>query len=248
MTGGDSGKIKVFLSYAHQDEKFQKELDEHLGALKHENLIEAWWDHQILPGSNWSEEIAQHLEEADLILLLVSSAFLNSTYCYEKEMRRAIERHEAGTARVLPILLRSCHWKPAPFAKLQGLPRGMKAIASWPTRSKRDAVWAEIVAAIHRTAEDARRSALEKAPLEETTTRTSQMKGEAAPRLEDWTIVGSGDNRYLEGVVSGHPKLPDGNLITTSRLLWLSPDEKQARTRSRVYHLGSRRQTMQAIS
>jgi TIR domain len=81
--------IKVFLSYAHhKDEALQQELSEHLGALKHEKIIETWYDRQISPGDNWSEEIARQLDEADLILLLVSSAFLDSTYCYEKEIRQ----------------------------------------------------------------------------------------------------------------------------------------------------------------
>lgn len=143
--------IKVFLSYAHKDEALQKELSEHLGALKHEKIIDTWFDRQISPGDNWSEEIARQLEEADLILLLVSSAFLDSTYCYEKEMRRAIERHEAGAARVIPICLRPCHWDPAPFAKLQGLPENMRPVTSLP-QDERDAVWTEVAKGIHRAA------------------------------------------------------------------------------------------------
>jgi TIR domain len=152
--GKNDGRVKVFLSYAHKDQSLRNELDEHLGALKGERLIEVWWDNQILPGSEWNREIASRLEEADLILLLVSSAFLNSTYCYENEMRRAVERHEASAARVIWIYLRPCHWKPAPFAKLQGLPEGMKPVTSWTTRAKRDAVWAEIAAGIHRVVEE----------------------------------------------------------------------------------------------
>ena len=104
--------IKVFLSYAHKDEPFQNELNEHLGALKREGIIETWSDRQISLGDNWNDEISQQLETADLILLLVSSAFVDSIYCYEKEMRRAIERHEAGKARVIPIIVRPCHWAP----------------------------------------------------------------------------------------------------------------------------------------
>jgi hypothetical protein len=239
MTGGDRSRIKVFLSYAHRDEEFQKELDEHLGALKRENLIDAWWDHRILPGSDWSEEIARHLEEAKLILLLVSSAFLNSTYCYEEEMRRAIERHEAGTARVVWIYLRPCHWKPAPFAKLQGLPTGMKPIASWTTRNRRDLAWAEVVDRIHLIIAALASETASDVSLPKDAIRPHERKAGIAPRLEEWTIVGSGDEHYLTGIVSGHPKLTDGDAIKTSRLLWISPDEKQARTRNRVYHLGS---------
>jgi hypothetical protein len=144
--------MKVFLSYAHADGELQKELNEHLGVLRHEKIIDAWYDGQIVPGNVWNEDIARHLTEADLILLLISSAFLNSIYCYENEMRRAIERHEAGTARVIPIILRPCHWKPAPFAKLQGLPEGMLPVTEW-SALRRDAVWAEVAKGIHLAAQ-----------------------------------------------------------------------------------------------
>ena len=67
-------------------------------------------------------EIDKNLEEAQIILLLVkSSSFLASDYCVDIELKRAIERHEEGTARVIPIILRPCDWHTAPFARLQAL-------------------------------------------------------------------------------------------------------------------------------
>ena len=39
-------------------------------------------------------------------------------------IRRAPQgRHQRGEARVIPIILRACDWKRAPFAKLQALPK-----------------------------------------------------------------------------------------------------------------------------
>jgi hypothetical protein len=143
--------IKVFLSYSHKDVALQKELDEHLGALRHEGIIDTWWDSQIPIGNIWSEDIARQLEAADLILLLVSSAFLASTYCYVKEMRRAVERYDAGEARVVPILLRPCLWELAPFAKIQGLPKGMVPVTTTPP-DRRDEIWTEVVKGIHQAA------------------------------------------------------------------------------------------------
>ncbi len=75
------------------------------------------------------------------MLLLVSASFLASNYCYEIEMKRAIARHEAGEARVIPVILRACDWKNAPFAKLQALPTDARAITSWPNR---DEAFAEV--------------------------------------------------------------------------------------------------------
>ena len=42
-----------------------------------------------------------------------------------------MKRHEAGEARVIPIILRSVDWEDAPFGKLQALPRDAKHVTKW---------------------------------------------------------------------------------------------------------------------
>src|SRR3546814_7751969 len=59
-----------------------------------------------------------------------------------------------------------------------------------------------------------------------------------APLLQFWCIVVEGRFPVLQGVVTGHPLLPDGHLIGTSPLLWVGPGETAARTVSRWYRLG----------
>jgi hypothetical protein len=89
------------------------------------------YDREIGAGREWEGQIDQNLESAHVILLLVSADFIDSDYCYSVEMKRAIERHEAGTARVVPIILRACDWTTALFGKLQALPTDGKPITSW---------------------------------------------------------------------------------------------------------------------
>jgi hypothetical protein len=47
-----------------------------------------------------------------------------------------MERHEAGTARVIPVILRSVDWHTAPFARLQALPQDGKPVTSWKNRDE----------------------------------------------------------------------------------------------------------------
>ncbi len=155
-------KVKVFLSYAHEDEELRDELEEHLGSLKYSGLIESWYDREIAAGTDWEQEIDRHLGDADIILLLVSPHFLNSRYCYQNEMKTAIKRHIKSEARVIPIALRPCHWKPAPFAKLQGLPKDMKPITRWEDR---DEAFALVAEGIHRAIEDLIEHRKEQSPL-----------------------------------------------------------------------------------
>ncbi|MER3435567.1 MAG: hypothetical protein C4288_19770, partial [Leptolyngbya sp. ERB_1_1] len=145
--------MKLFISYAHKDESLRQKLDTHLSVLKRQGVIDAWHDREIKPGTEWAKEIDKNLNTADLILLLVSSDFLASEYCYEREMTRAIELHDKKLARVIPIVLCSCDWEPAPFARLQGLPivtgGGIKPVNKWEDE---DEVWTQIVKSIRKVA------------------------------------------------------------------------------------------------
>src|SRR3989442_14799566 len=88
--------VKVFYCYAREDKTLRDELDRHLSPLRRSKLIITWYDGEIAPGSEWEQEINTRLEEANLILLLVSPTFIASDYCWGKEMRRALERQKAG--------------------------------------------------------------------------------------------------------------------------------------------------------
>jgi hypothetical protein len=142
--------VKLFYSYSHADEDLRKELVKHLTILKRQNVIEPWHDRDIEAGAEWSKEIEQHLNEAHIILLLISPDFIASDFCWDKEMERAMQRHDAGEAAVIPILLRSCDWKGAPFGKLQGLPKDMKAVKDW---ADRDQAFTNVAQGIRKVAE-----------------------------------------------------------------------------------------------
>ena len=128
--------IKIFYSYAHEDKILRDELEKHLGAMRRSGLITEWHDRDIQAGTEWEHEIDTHLNSAEIILLLVSSDFINSNYCFSVEMRRALERHKLREARVIPILLRSVDLEGTPIAPLQMLPSGRKPITLWQDRDE----------------------------------------------------------------------------------------------------------------
>ncbi len=127
---------EVFISYSHQDQTLREELDTHLANLKRQHIITSWYDGNIKPGEEVQPHIIEHLNTAQIILLLVSANFIASDFCYSTEMKQAIARHDANKARVIPILLRPTDWKGAPFAKLKMLPTDAKAITLWPTHDE----------------------------------------------------------------------------------------------------------------
>jgi TIR domain-containing protein/uncharacterized protein DUF4062 len=80
---------RLFYSYAREDAGLREELAKHLRVLERNRIIESWYDNMLPPGAEWSDKIAEELEKADIVVLLVSSDFLDSDYCYTVEMRNA---------------------------------------------------------------------------------------------------------------------------------------------------------------
>ncbi len=132
--GGSPQPIEVFVSYSHRDEVLHDELAKHLRPLEREGVIQRWHDRRLTAGTEFGDEIDVLLNRAGIILLLVSPDFIASEYCWSKEMKRAMERHEAGEARVVPVILRPVDWHNTPFGKLLALPKDGKAVTSWTDR------------------------------------------------------------------------------------------------------------------
>ena len=142
--------LRLFYSYSHQDETLRDCLEIRLKLLERHGLIQPWHDRRIFPGSDWQAALETNLEKADIILLLVSPDFLASDYCYGIETKRALERHRAGEAQVIPILLRPVNWAKTPISHLQALPTGLKPVTQWPDP---DDAWLNIEQGIERVIE-----------------------------------------------------------------------------------------------
>ena len=147
--GAVAGPPGLFYSYAHEDEDLRDELAKHLKLLERQGILSSWHDRAIEPGQDWNQEISEQLLAAKIILLLVSANFLASDYIWGHELRVAIERHQHGEARVIPVILRPCDWTTAPFAHLQALPRDARAITQWRNR---DEAFASIAEALRQLA------------------------------------------------------------------------------------------------
>lgn len=146
-----SNGTKVFYAYSHKDEDLREELGKHLAPLRQEDAIIDWYDRKISAGKEWEGEIDKHLNTARIILLLISSDFINSDYCYDVEMERALERHEAEEARAIPVILRPVDWERAPFGKLLALPTDGKPVTEWDNQ---DAAFTDIAKGIREVVEE----------------------------------------------------------------------------------------------
>jgi hypothetical protein len=146
--------IEVFFSYSHRDELLRDELAKHLSILKRQGVITDWHDRQISVGTEWQGAIDDHLNSAQIILLLISADFLASDYCYDIELRKALERYDRKEAHVIPIILRPVDWHDAPFGKLQALPKNAQPITIW---ANSDEAFLDVARGIRQTVEQLKR-------------------------------------------------------------------------------------------
>lgn len=136
---------KIFVSYSHTDEKYKDQLLKHLAPLKHQLGFDIWDDGKLIPGQSWNTEIKSKLNNADIILLLVSSDAIASDYITNHEISIALERHDRCETIVIPVILRPCNWQILKIAENQALPKNAKPISKW---SNRDDAYLNIVTGI----------------------------------------------------------------------------------------------------
>ncbi|WP_428428779.1 toll/interleukin-1 receptor domain-containing protein [Pararhizobium sp.] len=139
----------VFFSYSHADEALRDQLEKQLSILKRQGVIETWHDRRIGAGEEIDKAISENLMSADILLLLISPDFINSDYCYDREMTVAMERHERGDAVVIPVILRACQWHGAPFGKLNATPPDGRPITQ---ATDRDQAFLEVANAVQAAA------------------------------------------------------------------------------------------------
>lgn len=133
--------VRLYYSYSTADEELRQELEQHLALMRRRGLLTTWGHTDVSPGDQWADARKSHIDDADIVLLLVSASFMGSDACFNDEMQRALARHQSGSCRVVPVLLRPVDWHQAPFAKLRPLPRGGLPITSWGSH---DEAWQEV--------------------------------------------------------------------------------------------------------
>ncbi|ABE52803.1 TIR domain-containing protein [Methanococcoides burtonii] len=106
---GTTNKLNVFISYSHQDEHHINLFKTHISPLKTNDLIEEWYDREIVPGEDFQNQIDCNLDNADIICLFISAHFLASKSCMA-EKKKAMELKDNNGISVVPIILSPCGW------------------------------------------------------------------------------------------------------------------------------------------
>ncbi len=124
--------VPIFISCSPKDREHRRELENHLSVMRHLGKIKISNDQHIGPGEDYEERIRSELDTAKVIILLVSSDFLESEKCYKVQATYAMDRREQNAALVIPVILRMCDWQGAPFGRLNAIPKDGKHVMGYP--------------------------------------------------------------------------------------------------------------------
>jgi hypothetical protein len=150
MPGVDSWPVNVFISYAHEDEDYKDELMMFLNPMARKGDIKIWNDRAIIAGEEWDDEIKKALDESNVVLLLISPAFLASDYINATELKNALEQHGKNKKVIVPVMLRACdvnsfvldNDEDTKISRFQGLPKNFIPVKKW---ADRDEAWMSVV-------------------------------------------------------------------------------------------------------
>ena len=172
-----SKPVTLFFCYAPEDEPLRNELEKHLALLERQGYISSWSGRSIGAGADWRAEVERRINEARVILLLVSADFLASDHLYEVELKRALARQAMHWATVFGVLLRPADWE---YGKLA------REVTMLPARANGEVVavteWPSHDAAFKRVAETLRKSLEPLGPSSRISVNPSEAHPLPAPR------------------------------------------------------------------
>lgn len=103
-------KVLCFVSYPRARRELCARFTDFALDVTLREIASVWMDDALHPGELWDQEIRDRLLAADIILVLLSPAFLASDYCVNVEGALALERAARKEAKVFAVLLEECDY------------------------------------------------------------------------------------------------------------------------------------------
>lgn len=122
ITKNNMNKNKIFISYAHADEKWLDALKIHLKGLQHiVGGFDFWDDKRLRTGDKWNEEIEKALQSAGAAILIISPSFLASDFITNDELPPILEKARKEGTHVFPVIARKSLFTRSKLANFQSV-------------------------------------------------------------------------------------------------------------------------------
>ncbi|MFZ2725452.1 MAG: COR domain-containing protein [Methylococcaceae bacterium] len=139
---------RVFISYSKHDNDYKQMLLKHLTGLR--NKIITWNDRDILAGEQWDKRIKEELNNADIVLYLVSANSMATDYIQQIELPLIEQRCNEGDCLLIPIIVDFCLWEQLDFAQYNALPEKGIPVTDTKHWVNENQAWLTVIKGIER--------------------------------------------------------------------------------------------------
>ncbi len=141
--------IQIYVSYVENDIKQFGKLIRHLKNISKTKNIKFLSHKDVISGATTDNEISRFIQEASIILILMSTNYLASTSYEQEEVQESLKR--PNDVRIIPIIVAPCFWKESPFHHLTPLPERGEPISQYRDR---ETAWLEVEEGIRQVIDD----------------------------------------------------------------------------------------------
>jgi hypothetical protein len=173
----------MFISYSSLDRNHHDELLKHLRPLENERLIAVFSGRSLVPGERWAQRLIEELEEAQIVLFLVSRNFLQGSGALP-ELDAVLAR--ADWVAVIPIMLEPVELRSTPLAPFYALPTGAVPITEWRPQA---AAYQDIADGVAKAASRLRESSLGSEPGFDSTSEEDSLPDTVSYNRDDPAVV-----------------------------------------------------------
>lgn len=100
----------LFISYAHEDRAWLLQLRAALRPLERHVELVVWDDQLLQAGDAFRAKIVAAIDQAQAAILVISDDFFESSFIRQHELPRLLGKRDAGTCRVLWLLVGGRRW------------------------------------------------------------------------------------------------------------------------------------------
>ena len=134
--------VRLFYSYCHSDASYRQSMETALKLLEQDGLIHSWHDERIVPGQSISEEVRRQMDNADILVFLVSKDFIASSECRKEWLHAKNIASSNKPVLRIPVILKQCAWKDfLGNDDVKALPKDGKPVVSFRPQ---DTAWTEV--------------------------------------------------------------------------------------------------------
>jgi hypothetical protein len=162
--------VQLYICYAEEDKNALTRLEQQLRTLTSAGRIQPWHRGKLEPGLDRAQHIATHLDQARIIIMLVSANLFDPEYYDNPEMQHAFQLHKEKGVLLIPVIVKPCDWKISSLGVLEPLPHGGKPAGL------DDRAWLNVATEINKVATLIQSEQVKKAPAHPTKSPRARVK------------------------------------------------------------------------